>query len=281
MADRAISHVSDVLAEVFKRGGMKRQVQRAEAVLLWRQVAGAEVARFTEAKTLQDGILFVEVSDSETGMHLMLQRQRFLDVYHAKFQVREVRDIRFRVGRPTRPEAEAPEAKPVQVDSKALANLARNVSELPEHLAKPTLQAARALLAYREKRRAEGWEPCPLCGAMTARATLCESCQRYAEDVRVERAAGLLSVEPQAETPLLSEDERAVAVHLAKTRLLDRLRELLPQVLADPTHKLELEAVARCYVAHELGKTLEAVEDADLDVLEQRVARALGRWGSS
>ena len=49
-------------------------------------------------------------------------------------------------------------------------------------------------------------------------------------------------------TPLLSEDEHAVAVYLAKQYLMDKLRELLPHVLADPTYKSELESVARCYV---------------------------------
>lgn len=274
------SHVSDVLAEVFRRGGMKRAVQRAEAVLLWPQVVGPEVARFTTAKSLQDGILYVEVGDSETGMHLMLQRQRFLDVYRGKFQVRDVRDIRFRVGRPAPPEAEAKPAPERQatVDPKALAALARNVSELPEALAKPTLQAAKALLGYRAQKRREGWEACELCGAMTPQAGLCETCARYAEEPRVIRTSRLLATRPESATPLLSDEERAVAVRLAKTYLLDRLRELLPQVLADPEHKLELEAVARCYVAHELGKRVDEVEDADLDVLEQRVARALGRW---
>ena len=52
---RGGGHVSEVLAEVFRRGGMKRAVKRAEAVLLWPQVVGSEVARFTEAKALQDG----------------------------------------------------------------------------------------------------------------------------------------------------------------------------------------------------------------------------------
>ena len=278
MADRA-SHVSDVLAEVFKRGGMKRAVQRAEAVLLWPQVVGSEVAGFTEAKTLQDGILYVEVTDSETAMHLMLQRQRFLDVYRGKFQAREVRDIRFRIGRPARPQPRAPEApKPVQVDSKRLADFARELPELPEALEKPALQAARALLVFRERKRAEGWEPCATCAALAPGPGLCESCRRYAQEPRVQRASQLLSVRPEAPTPLLSDEERAVAAHLAKQYLMDKLRELLPQVLADPTYKLELETVARCYVAHELGKPVDEVTDADLDVLENRVARALGRW---
>ena len=55
--------------------------------------AMADVARFSEAKALQDGTLYVEVPDSETAMHLSMQRQRFLDVYRGRFSVREVREI--------------------------------------------------------------------------------------------------------------------------------------------------------------------------------------------
>lgn len=82
--------VADLLAEVFKKGGLRRGVRRAEAVLLWPQVVGPEVAKFTEAKTLQDGVLIVEVPDSETAMHLSFQRQKFLHVYRAKFGVRDI-----------------------------------------------------------------------------------------------------------------------------------------------------------------------------------------------
>ena len=272
------SHVGDVLAEVFKRGGMKRAVRRAEAVLLWPQVVGREVAKFTEAKTLQDGVLIVEVPDSETSMHLTLQRQRFVDVYRGKFGSKDVRDIRFRLGRiaVVPPEPEPP--KPVPVDSKALAKLARDLEKLPQDLARPAMGAAKAMLGYRERRRAEGWQACKLCGALSETRPLCTTCARYATQVQIVRASRVLAADPAVPTPLLSEDERAVAVYLAKRYLMDKLQELLPFVLADPAYKGELEFVARCYVAHELGKTLQEVEPQDLDVLENRVARALGRW---
>ncbi len=271
------SHVGDVLAEVFKRGGMKRAVRRAEAVLLWPQVVGREVAKFTEAKTLQDGVLIVEVADSETSMHLTLQRQRFVDVYRGKFGSKDVRDIRFRLGRPAVPPPEPPPPKPVPVDSKALAKLAKDL-DLPQDLARPAIGAAKAMLSYRARKRAEGWRDCEVCGALDETHPLCTVCQRYALRVQISRASRVLAANPAAPTPLLSEDERAVAVYLAKRYLMDKLQELLPQVLADPAFRSELEFVARCYVAHELKKPLEKVEPQDLDLLENRVARALGRW---
>ncbi len=273
------NHVSDVLAEVFRRGGMKRAVKRAEAVLLWPQVVGPEVAKFTEAKVLRDGVLFVETSDSETSMHLMLQRQRFIDVYQGKFAVKELRDIQFRVGRPRRKdEPVRPTADPPQVDAAALSRLARNLGDLPETLVQPAIHAAKALLVAQQQKLAAGWLPCPICKTLTDTQALCITCQRYRAEPRVKRAAEELSTDPDRLTPLLSEDERLVAIHLAKDRLSTQIVELLPQVLANPGSKAVLESAALCYVALHHHKALAAVSDEDLLVLDSRVLRIMGRW---
>ena len=273
-------HVSEALAEVFRRGGMKRAVRRAEAVLLWPQVVGSGVSRFTEAKSLKDGVLYIEVSDSETAMHLSLQRQRFLNVYRGKFGVRDVRELHFRVGRPRELPSEPEPPRDVRVDPKALADLAGRLEplDLPDALNEPALQTAKALLGYQARRLREGWTECFTCEALTPQAGLCDTCRRYAEQPRVKQASLKLATDPSEPTPLLSEEERAVAVHQAKAYLKDKLNELLPFVLADPAYKPELQAVARCYAAHSLGKLPREVTETDFDILDHRVARALGRW---
>ena len=271
-------HVSVLLGEFFRRSGMKRAVRRAEAVLLWPQVAGADVTRFTEARVLRDGVLYVDVSDSETAMHLSLQRQRFLDVYHSRFEAREVRDIRFTVGRPSAPEEAPPERGPDRPDPEALADLARRLGELdlPDEVAGAALRAGRAMLGYRARRRSEGWQPCPTCGALVPKPGLCDACSRYAAGGRVTDAARELAVQPGALTPQLGEQERAVAEHLAARALDVTLVELLPQVLADPALKPQLERAARCRAALATGKALDDVEADDLRHLPERVQRVLG-----
>ena len=274
------SNVADVLAEVFKRGGMRRGVKRAEAVLLWPQVVGRDVAQFTTARSVQDGTLFVEVPDSETAMHLSFQRQKFLNVYRAKFGIKDVREVRFRVGRQVTPNAPAPKPAEASADPKALAALARQLGELDlsEDLSRPAMQAAKAMLAYRSRREAEGWTPCAVCVTLIEEGKLCTVCERYAASPLIRRACHQLAVNPTQETPMLSDDERGVAVYLAKAYLKEKLQELLPQVLADPAFKLPLESAARCYLAHLLEKPLQEVSENDFDRLDARVARALGRW---
>jgi hypothetical protein len=270
--------VSDVLGEVFRRAGMKRGVRRAEAVLLWPRVVGREVARFTTARTLQGGVLYVDVSDSETGMHLSLQRQRFLDVYHTRFHVRDVHDIRFRVGRPEAPAEAARAPTTTAPDPHELAKLARHLGtkDLPEAVAGAAMQAGRAMLGYRARRAAEGWAPCPTCGALTPDGSMCAACRRYAIDGRVLSAGRHLAMQPGTPTPELGEEERAVADHLAAAYLDRTLAELLPQALGDPGLRPQLERAARCRAALAAGTSLQALDERDLDRLDPRVRRVLG-----
>lgn len=268
---------AEVLGTVFGRSGIKRQIRRAEAVLLWPQVAGPEVAQFTLARSLQDGVLLVEVADSETAMHLSFARQKFLDAYQVKFGIKEVREIRFRVGRIAKAApAPTPRAE-VNIDPRALAALARQLN-LPDALAQPAIKAAKAMLAYRTRRQAEGWRPCPVCEAVSPDGTLCSTCVRYSATPAVREAAQLLAAQPHGATPLLSAEERAVACHLARRYLEEQLLTLLPQVLADPAQREALELTARCYLAHCLDRPLEEITEEAFEHLDPRVARALGRW---
>jgi hypothetical protein len=272
------TRVSDILADVFSKSGIKRGMKRAEAVLMWRHVVGPDVAKFSEAKTLQDGILYVEVPDSETSMHLTLQRQKFLDVYKVKFKVQDIYDIRFRVGRvQEKQQKQKSKETVIHVDPKALAQLTRSLTELPEQLAQPTMQAARSMLAYRERRLAEGWQACKLCSALSEKDT-CDACERYKTETKVIRASELMMEQPLDPTPFLSSEERAVAIYLAQEKLKERIAEMLPFVLADPKYKVELEKTSRAYLSLKLMKPLETLNDNDLDLLDGRVARALGRW---
>lgn len=280
MAYRGKKEISDLVAEVFKRGGIKRAVKRANIVLLWPQVVGSEVAKFTTAKVFRDGVLYIDVSDSETSMHMMLQRQKFIDVYRTKYRVRELRDISFKVGKVVeqKPKKEAPLTTINQEELKAMA---RELSKLnlPDEIAKPAMLTAKSLLALKAKRRALGWKDCLICDALTQEEHgLCSTCERYAEQNKVKSAAEKLMERPSLEIPWLSQAQRDVAVYLAKNMLEERMQELLPMVLIEPKHKPELERRARCYLAHKLNKNVELLNDFDFDLLDHRVTRALGRW---
>lgn len=296
-------HVAELIEEVFRRAAVKRGVRRAGAVLAWRAVAGAELAAFSTAVVLRDGVLYVNVGDSETAMHLSLGRQRLVDAYRAYLGNSDVRDIRFQVGRldDGGERAEAGQALPPP-DASALAALSESLGRLglPEDLARATLAAGTRFLGLQAARLELGWTACPTCGALhdgllrpeslreaahreagrrdseaELERALCQACYRYAHEGRVVAAAERLRTAPRAEVAGLGEDERAVAVYLAARSLDAVIAALLPTVVADRRLAMQLESVVRCRLALEHGREPETFTFADFHAFDPHVANVL------
>lgn len=298
----------DLLAEVFRRQGMRRSLRRAEAVLLWPRVVGREVARFSSARAFEGGVLYVDVTDSETAMHLNMQRQRFIAVYHETYGITELKDVRFQAGRltadagqPGEAEAAGPEPDPSDV---AALQQAVEAAALPGDIAEVARSAARTLATYWAKQRAAGHTTCPTCGVLHDAVVsglaprerrlaelgreneslrdreLCPSCRRAAREPRVVGAAHRMALDPDAPHPELAVEEAAVARRLAVIYLEDTLEDLLPRAVSDPSLRPHLERAARCMAALATGKGVDELGDEDLHAVDERVARVLG-WSWS
>jgi len=295
MAER---HVTEFLQRVLQRSGMVRGVRRADAVLAWPKIVGAEVARFATAVAFSHGTLIVEVSDAETAMHLGLQRSRILAAYRERYADQPVRELRFRVGRPAAalPGPRDPEPRaPVASDPRELRSLEAAAMAGGDALAPQAIRLAQALASLRARRRAAGWRPCVVCGALTpadpaapaatsaAPAPLrCDTCVRQMALPKVLDAAARLSVAPDRDAPALTPEELQVARYLARGRLQAHLRELMPAALADPAARAALEHAARCAIVLASGGgdpndlDLETIDPARAGI-DPRVLRILGR----
>lgn len=305
-------HVGDAVGEFFRRSGMVRSFRRAEAVLLWPRVCGPEVARFSSARTLRDGVLYVDVSDSETAMHLSMQRRRFLAVFHERYQANDVKEIRFQAGRPTaaghtgrRNDTASAEVEPPEPDHEALVRLVQEVDglDLSEDVSSAVLTAGRSLLKLQARQRAAGYVECATCGALhpgplepltpreqalAGRDTsgyelpdreLCSACRRHATDHGVRLAAAEIASDPDVPTPLLSEQERGVALRLAAATIDADMRSAFVEALADPrareslarlAHRRVMVAAAQARLGVRFGPTSDP-----LDVLDPRYRRFL------
>lgn len=273
-AEKPVAHV---LAELFRRGGMKRSVQRAETVVIWPRIAGPGLSRFTRASTFRDGILFVETTDSETAMHLGLQRERFLKAF-SDYGFTGVRDIRFRPGRIE--DVTKPRKAPVsQPDSADLLPLQRSLGELdlPEDVATGALQAAAGIALARTRRKQQGWQPCVICAALSEESGLCLTCKRYTDEPGTQRAARQLVADPDARVAWLTAEQREVAAWLAASSVDRLMLQLLPQVLADQRLLPQLELLASNWLVLSLGVRAGELTETDWLQLPERIARVLGR----
>ncbi len=268
--------VSVVLDEVFRRGGMKRSLKRAQVVVLWTRVAGRELSRFTRARAFRDGVLFVDTSDSETAMHLSMQRLRFIEGF-TELGHPQVREIRFQPGRGTLEPAEDEPLPGVKADPGELARLHAALARLPSDLAQPALQAAGGIALARARQRQLGWLPCRVCGSLCEGGDLCLSCARYRASPAVQRAVRILMVEPADPVGFLTDGQRAVAAWIAARALETEMTAHLPAVLADDSERDRLELLAVRFLVLDTGRPEAELTDMDWLRLPTAVGRILGR----
>lgn len=270
-------NVKSVLAEVMRNNGMIRPLRRAQLVLLWQRVAGEELSRFTHATGFRDGVLYVSTTDSETAMHLGLQRGRFIEAFHGLGH-KQLKDISFRPGR-VDPQPIPEPVPPAVPDDEDLAGLQQGLDglDLQAEVREAARQAAVGIATGRAARRNLGWTPCAVCGELTEHSRLCLTCDRYAGSQRVLSTVRQLVNQPLLETPWLTGGERQVTAWLAQLQLEALMQALMPQVIADQRLRPQLEHLAGNWLGLKLGRDPAQLEDADWRQLPERAARLLGR----
>lgn len=88
--------LGDALPATIRSLGIARRTREAQALWLWPDVIGAELAAETTALKLTGGTLWVTASSTPLAHQLHLERQRLIDRLNARIGVPVVRDIRFR-----------------------------------------------------------------------------------------------------------------------------------------------------------------------------------------
>lgn len=201
----------------------RQGLRRGQILAYWKRVAGSPLDRLSEAVRLEDGILFVEVTDPVLLHHLIYARMDFLRKFEEAFP-KAVREIRFTLGKRLVPSQgeEGPDGE-VQADSRSERALK---AQLLSANAPPELRAVveRAALALLKKRQGE---PCPICETPSP-IHPCPTCRRLQSDPVVVKEARRLA---QGKPGRLEGEAQKVALHLAKEGLKAQLLDLFPQVV--------------------------------------------------
>jgi len=78
--------VGALLAQVLERHGVREQVRRMEVLELWPEIVGAELAKVTRARGVEDATLFVGVRSSAWLMELNMMKRDFLERVNARVE---------------------------------------------------------------------------------------------------------------------------------------------------------------------------------------------------
>ncbi|ADY26135.1 protein of unknown function DUF721 [Deinococcus proteolyticus MRP] len=264
-------------------------VQRAQALLVWPQAVGPEVARLTRARSFQFGTLHIEARDSAAAHHLSMQRHHFMRRLNELLAQQappgvapeQVTEIRFGTGWTDPGEARrahAPQLPPLAPAEQARA--AQAAQAAGQELQDVAQRAAEAVARRRRWREQQGWHPCPVCGEPSPH-TPCRPCQRTLREPLVRRAADDLMRRP--ETILGLEDRLGPAAEQAAHFLAVQGLEGRLQLLALECVQSGGAGDYREFLEEQCGKLLavmgrkplSAVTAADYALLPEQVRQVL------
>ncbi len=237
----------EIVAQILRQKGLGAGLQRGQALALWPELAGPALSELTEAERLEDGVLFVRVTDSVAAHQLTYLREEFLRRYQERLPG-VVQELRFVVGAAPKTRPKSPPPAPPRLSPGEEVRLQELARHAPEQLQGIILRAGRAVL---QKQKENPHPPCPICGAPSPERP-CKPCQKLLSDPAVQREAGRLSRFPLKTR--LEGDPLEAARYLAQQKLEAQLRELLPQVIQQPELMPILQDTARRYLQLRTGE---------------------------
>ncbi|RDI96362.1 DUF721 domain-containing protein [Meiothermus sp. QL-1] len=232
---------AELVARILGRKELRAGVERGRAIALWPQVAGPALGQMSEAERLEDGVLFVRVTDSVVAHQLTYLREEFIRRYQEHLPG-VIREVRFFVGGGKRPKPKAEPSSLPPLSPEEEARLQALVKGSPVELQPVLLRAGQAVL---RRYKASPHGPCAVCGAPSP-VHPCRACRRLLAEPVVRREAVRLSRFPLR--PRLEGEPLEAARYLARKKLEAQLKELLPQAIRQPELIAILQDTARRYL---------------------------------
>ena len=158
----------------------------ARAVMLWPEIAGEELARRAEARSVRAGVLVVAVSSSVWSQEIAFQKRLILRRYKDKLGADVVKDVRTISGAMTaatsaaRPSAAPPrgEVAAIVLSDDERERIERVVGSMSPDLADPLRRTLIREAQHRVWNLTHGARECPGCGAAHRSATdRCPACR--------------------------------------------------------------------------------------------------------
>ncbi len=96
--DSDFSQLREILQSCLKNLGLTQKLKESELLALWEDIAGPQVAQFTQAEHFKGGVLFVTVVNHVWLQHLGFFKETFIEKLNARLGEPLVEQIFFRCG---------------------------------------------------------------------------------------------------------------------------------------------------------------------------------------
>jgi len=179
-------HLGDLIKGLMRRYDLERRARQHQAMDLWPQVVGPDIARNSWPLGVRDGVLLVGAANHAWAQTLHLMSTAILEALNTRLEQPALRDLQVRVaGRGHRPrrDAGADEGRPrrasppplTREDQQRVRDLTASIEDA--ELKAKVRRAAAGLMRLRHLQEAEARRTCAGCGRRFSGAgRVCSAC---------------------------------------------------------------------------------------------------------
>ena len=96
MHKRVPEPIEKILNDVLTHYNLKNKTEQYEAVEVWEEIVGEQIAKISDAEKVEDGVLFVSVTNAPWRAELSFRKKDILKKIEAKIGKDKIKSIRFK-----------------------------------------------------------------------------------------------------------------------------------------------------------------------------------------
>jgi hypothetical protein len=181
-------NIGGLIDQVMRRHHLDRRLRQQEAMRLWPEVVGHDIARNAWPSSVRDGVLHVHAANHAWVQTLHLMRAQILEALNGRLGEHTLNDLRLTVSRESSRRATPATSESASEPRASLPALTRAERERLREITAPigdpdlrvrVMRAASGLMRLRRLREGQGRRPCRRCGrSFVGRGHTCPACTR-------------------------------------------------------------------------------------------------------
>jgi len=174
--------IENILSKTLNKLGIEEKIKEKRVLDLWSEINGNEITKHTEAKYINQGILFVAVDSPVWAHQLLFMKKEFINKINSKIGKIIVKDIRFQSGKvfnaktKVREEISYKDIELNNLEVQEISDIANCISdnELKQKFSN-LLEIERKIKKWKQINE---WVPCPDCSVLIdpneSKCVICE-----------------------------------------------------------------------------------------------------------
>ena len=254
--------IDEILENTFKKLGLSRKIKEKRVLDLWPKIIGNKIKCHTEAKYINQGVLFITVDSSTWAHQLLFMKNKFINKLNEQLKNEIIKDIRFKVGQVSNKKRKSKidknsDIKKIELNSSDIKQIKETSGlisdqDLQEKVYQ-TLVTDKKLRKWKEKNK---WKPCSNCSTLVPpQEEQCSVCELKEKTVDLNKINKLLYTSPwlsyknihELFPNLLKEDFKIIKSEI-KQNLKNQIDKLIPKSLKDEVNNQRVKVLIQNYV---------------------------------